>query len=55
MEELKREMLENAIHLLRQVSCENISDITYKYNDDGAVDSIEIYFDHSIYLTNSKG
>jgi hypothetical protein len=49
--ELKLEMWENTVHFLEQIGCEDIEDVTWKYEEVG-VKQITITLEHPIYLTN---
>lgn len=52
--ELKPKMWENTIHFIEQVGCEDVEDVSWKYNSEGAVEQITVTFEHPIYLKRSK-
>ncbi len=52
--DIKQEMWETAINFLKSVGCESIADMCWQYNKDGAVEKIEVIFEHPIYLTVKK-
>ncbi len=50
--ELKPEMWENAVCFLEQIGCEDVEDVTWKYNSEGAIEKITITFGHPIFRTD---
>ena len=51
-DDIKQEMWGTAINFLNEISYENIADLCWLYNDDGAIEKIEITFEVPLYLTN---
>lgn len=52
--ELQAEMWENTVRFIKQIDCESVADMCWKYNKDGAVSKIEITFERPIYLTDKE-
>ena len=51
-DDIKSEMWETALGFLKGLSCENIADLCWRYNKDGAVEKIEVTFEEPLYLTS---
>ena len=51
-DDIKEEMWGTAIDFLNKIDSQSIADLCWHYNDDGAIEKIEIAFETPIYLTN---
>ncbi len=51
--DIKQEMWEKTMNFLQEVEHKNVVDVCWKYNDDGAIEGIEVAFENPLYFTDT--